>query len=240
MAGALACGPAAVLSHHTAAVAHDLLRLQSGRIHVTAPRSRQATPGLTLHRCRRLPGEDRAEVDGLPVTSVCRTLLDVAAIGPKRDAERAFEQALRRRVLDLWKLEALLDRSRGRCGVKAMRAIIADHRPATIETRRELERLFLDLVRALGLPEPASNVMVEGIEVDAFWPAYRLVVELDSYEHHDGLAPFEQDHLKTARLKLAGYEVVRLTWTMVTSERHIVAALLQPHFARPAAADLRR
>jgi very-short-patch-repair endonuclease len=73
-------------------------------------------------------------------------------------------------------------------------------------------------VREAGLPTPEVNVLVEEFEVDAYWPSARLVVELQSYAYHSDREAFERDHAKLARLKLAGYEVLALTWRQVTEE----------------------
>ena len=91
-----------------------------------------------------------------------------------------------------------------------------DPAPAA-EARSELELRFLDLVREAGLPPPQVNVLVEGFVVDAYWPSARLVVELQGYAYHSDRDAFERDHARLARLKLAGYEVLALTWRQVAA-----------------------
>jgi very-short-patch-repair endonuclease len=103
---------------------------------------------------------------------------------------------------------------------------------AAAEARSELERGFLDLVRDSRLPPPQVNVLVEGYLVDAYWPAARLVVELQGYAYHSDREAFERDHARLARLKLAGCEVLALTWRQVTAERSWVAEAISSLLAR--------
>jgi very-short-patch-repair endonuclease len=114
----------------------------------------------------------------------------------------------------------------GRRGAAKLRALL-DYDPSTAaQTRSELERLFLDFVRARELPPPSVNVMVAGYEVDAYWRQAKLVIELDSYSHHGHRSAFERDRTKQAELRLAGYEVLRLTHHKLTREAEWVAATI--------------
>jgi very-short-patch-repair endonuclease len=92
--------------------------------------------------------------------------------------------------------------------------------------------MFLDLVRRAGLPLPALNVMVEGFEVDAYWPAARLVIELQSYEHHAHRQAFERDHSKLARLRLAGYEVLPFTYRQLRDDAEWVVEAVRAMLER--------
>jgi very-short-patch-repair endonuclease len=105
-----------------------------------------------------------------------------------------------------------------------------------VEARSELELRFLDLAREAGLPAPQVNVLVEGFVVDAYWPCAHLVVELQGYAYHSDRAAFERDHARLARLKLAGYEVLALTWRQVTEEPAWVAGAIRSLLGRVAAA----
>ncbi len=209
MAAVLACGPEAVLSHTSAAALWDLLQAMGSRVHVTAPRSRERRPGIVIHRPRCLHHIDRTVVDGIPITSIPKTLLDIAATRP-RLLERAFEAAERLELLDLSAINELLDRSRGRRGRPAV-AALAQHLEPASATRSDLERDFLKLCRDAALPRPLVNVIVEGFEVDAVWPDRRLAVELDSRKFHLTRAAFERDRVRDAALQLAGYRVIRIT-----------------------------
>jgi hypothetical protein len=218
MAAVLACGRAAVLSHRDAAALWTLLPSSAARVHVTAPgRTRCGQAGILLHLPRHLHPEDRAERDRIPVTSVARTLLDLAAIVELRQLRRALEQAERLGVFDMGKMERSVARCRGRRGIRALRAALEDYRSVPF-TRSELERRFLDLCRDAGLPRPAANLFVAGAEVDMVWPDERLVVELDGHDYHRTHAAFERDRLRDTALQLAGYRVLRVTHRRLQTE----------------------
>lgn len=218
MAAVLACGEHALLSHRSAAGLWDLAPSSSSLIDVTAPRSRRRVPRLALHRVRGVDACDRAELDGIPITSVARTLFDLAEVVNLRRLERAFEQAERLRLLDLAAVSRLCEDSPGRRALRPLATLLPQLRSAVPETRSELERRFLDLCRAAGLPEPAVNVVVEGFEVDVLWANERLVVELDGYAYHRTRAAFERDRSRDATLQIAGYRVLRVTHRMLETD----------------------
>lgn len=213
LAAVLACGPDAALSHR-AAGDWLALRRHNGRIDVTVPRSRGRHPGLVIHHSRTLATQDLTEVDGIPVTSVSRTLLDLASVLSPRELGYALDRAERLQLFDLGALRDVLARARGRKGVSALRQAIAAWRPT--DHKNEFEARFQELVVSAGLSRPQANVLVDGErlthEVDAFWPSCRLAVELDSFEYHRTRRDREQDATKQADLELAGYRVLRLTW----------------------------
>jgi very-short-patch-repair endonuclease len=211
MAAVLACGPDAVLSHRDAAALHGLRRSGSpAKVHVTAPRCKRPRPGIQVHNVRHLDPEDRDTVDGIPVTSLHRTLLDYAERARRQDLVWAFEAYDRMDLLDFGKLDAVIARNRGRKGIKRLRALMAEYRGAP-DTRSRNERRFLALIRAAGLPEPSVNVFVEGIVVDFFWPEQRLVVEVDSYRYHHTPADRAEDRRKQRILEKTGHTVLRVT-----------------------------
>ena len=210
MAAVLACGPDAVLSHASAAALWGLRPTGRAAVDVTAPgRSRHGRAGIAVHRVRRLDPADRAEREAIPVTTVARVLLDLAGVLGPRELERALEAAERLRLLDVGALEATIRRSPGRRLGRLATAIAEEREPPPV--RSELERRFLDVCEDAGLPPPAVNAMVEGLEVDAVWRGSRLVVELDGHAFHGTRAAFERDRERDATLQLAGYRVLRLT-----------------------------
>jgi very-short-patch-repair endonuclease len=226
MAAVLACGPEALLSHWDAAALHRLLEKLRSEVHVIGRRSRHHRPGIVVHRPRSIHPEDRTLHDGIPVTSVARTLVDLAAVARPRIVERAFDEAERLGVLDLEELTALYRRSRGRRGLGAIRRLIASHVPSA-GTDSQLEVLFQKLCQEEGFPRPLTNVDVAGLIVDAYWPDCELIVELDGYEYHRTRAAFERDRARDAALRLAGKEVVRLTYSQLTANRGWVATTLR-------------
>ena len=212
MAAVLACGPDAVLSHRAAAALWDLRPVPSGPLDVTAPgRRRRGHAGIRVHSVRTLHDDDRATVDGIPVTAVHRTLLDFAEQARQQQLRHAVEAAMRMDLLDGRKLDELLARSRGRHGLAPLKAVIADIRGPAPWTQSELERAFLSAIREAGLPEPQANVIVEGYLVDFWWPEARLVVEVDGYGFHKGRRQFDEDRVRDAKLQLADCRVLRVT-----------------------------
>jgi hypothetical protein len=228
MAAVLAV-PGSLLSHRSAAALWGLIPSLDHWPDVTVAGRARARPRITVHRTGVLKRVDEATVDGIPVTSVARTLLDLAAVAPYR-LDRALEQAERLKLFDLRALNDVLRRSRGRRGAGRLRQALALYEPMPF-TRSELEQRFVALVRRAGVLAPAMNAFVAGQEVDALWEAERLVVELDGYEFHRTRAAFERDRHRDTDLRLAGYDVIRLTWRQVVSQRHAVAALLRRRLA---------
>jgi very-short-patch-repair endonuclease len=228
MAAVLACGPDAVLSHQSAAALWGIRRTSRATIDVTAPRrGSHSREGIVVHRVRSLDRRDWTRREGIPVTTVPRTLLDLAEVVRPRELERAFEEAERMRLLDVRAVEEVCCRSRGRRGLRPLGALLAEARGPPPATRSELERQFLDLCRESGLQLPLVNVEVAGYEVDAFWPEQRLVVELDSRTFHQTRAAFESDRIKDAALQLADCRVLRVTHRRLEREPAAVVATLR-------------
>jgi predicted transcriptional regulator of viral defense system len=211
MAAVLACGGEGVLSHRSAAALWGLRPTSRPDVEVSAPRSRGGRKGIAVHRVRRLHPDDWAIQNGIPVTTVARTLLDLAEVTDRADLARAFEEAERLRLLDVRSIERLMRRSRGRRGLRPLAALIAQERAPLPATRSELERRFVEVCGEAGLPRPAVNVVVAGLEVDMVWADRKLAVELDGYAFHRTRAAFERDRIRDASLALAGYRVLRVT-----------------------------
>lgn len=232
MAATLACGPTALLSHASAAALWGLSRARPGPVHVTIPESKRPTGrGLAIHRTRHLDPLDRTVRERIPVTAIPRTLLDLAEVEKPRRLRRAVEEADRLGLLHLGDLGRAIERHPGRRGIAPLRALLSDYTEAA-PTRSELEDRFLDLCRGAGLPAPQTNVVVAGLEVDAYWPESGLVVELDGYRYHGGPDAHERDHERTLRLQDAGCEVRRFTWRQVTCKAATVEGSLRAELDR--------
>jgi very-short-patch-repair endonuclease len=231
MAAVLACGEGATLSHGSAAALWGMTKVPHARIEVVVPhdrarRHRGNRAGIAVHGARDLPNTHRTVRYSIPVTTVSRTLLDLAGSISATRLRRAFEAADRLELLDLRGLVGLCEWARGRAGTGRLRALAAEHR-ALPETRSELERRFLRMCERAALPRPAVNVVVAGFEVDCFWPSHRLVVELDGYEFHHDRASFERDRRRDAALQVAGHTVIRVTHTRLAGEEASVVAELE-------------
>lgn len=227
MAAVLASGEAALLSHLSAGALWQLVGADRTRTDVTTPcRNGRSRPGIQLHRVRGLHPDERATVDGIPLTSVARTLLDLAEVVDEARLRRAFEAAEQLRLFDLSAIRAARERNPGRHGLRAINALLPSLIPAP-ETRSELERLFVEVCREARLPAPVVNASVAGFEVDAVWPVQQLVVELDGYAFHGTRAAFERDRVRDAALQLAGYRVLRVTHRRLTDKPGVVAGTIR-------------
>ncbi|MGH2993241.1 MAG: endonuclease domain-containing protein [Solirubrobacterales bacterium] len=172
-----------------------------------------------LDRC------DVRAVDGIPVTSPARSLLDLASVLPTSELERALAEAQVRRIVTRRALVDQLERNRGRSGVRALRrAVEVPGGPAA--TRSEAERRLLRLVRAAELPVPRVNARLGRYEVDFMWREQRLVAEVDGYAYHANRRAFERDRERDAALAAAGYTVLRLTWRQLVNTPEAVVARL--------------
>ena len=223
MAAVLACGPSAVLSHHAAAALHGIRPRHSGPIDVTVteghPRTRR---GIRVHRARDI---ERVVVSGIPVTTVTRTLLDIATALSQRDLIRAIDEAQIQRKLDHTTLTEAVRQHTGHRGARALRAAATKTTEPRL-TRSEAERRLVELVEAAGLPRPQTNVKLGRWEVDALWEREGIVVEVDGFAYHSTRFAFERDRRKDGDLDDAGYRVLRLTWRQLTDERELVVARL--------------
>lgn len=232
MAAVFVCGKGAVVSHWTATSRWTLLRPSRGSVHVTAPTNRRGHKGIKVHWTQLHPA-DRTKRDGIPITSVPRTLLDIAGVADERTLRRAVNQAARTGWLNRRAMDAVLNRNPRRKGSKQLRAVIASVIPATRRSRSDLEVAFLALCADYGLPEPVTNGTVLGIEVDFHWPGTNLIVELDSYEYHRTPQEFENDRRRDAHLKRHGYEVLRIPDAWLDSDPAGVADTVRALLGSP-------
>ena len=194
-------------------------------VEVTAASPRETRPDIRVHSAAALAAQDQALHQDIPATAVPRTLLDFAAVDHYY-LDQALDNAHRLGLLDLIEIDELVSRSKGFRGVARLRTALAIHRP-TAFTRSGLERRFLDLVQRAGLPRPSMNLFVEGHELDAYWPAERFAVELDTYDYHGSPAAFEADRIRRESLKLAGIEMTQITGNRMDREPRAVAERLR-------------
>lgn len=210
LAAVFGYGSRALLSHHSAAWLWGIARWSPIPISVTVPSPRARRPPIRLHRARALTPVDRDEIERIPVTSVPRTTLDLAATLKAKQLLRLLERAEELRLFDLAPFDDLLARSHGHPGTGRLRRALDSYRPPPF-TRSGTERRFLELVVAAGLPRPSTGFVEAGYELDVYWPDRRFAVELDVYETHGSRQAFESDRRRHEDLKLAGVEMVRVT-----------------------------
>jgi Transcriptional regulator, AbiEi antitoxin/Protein of unknown function (DUF559) len=231
MAAVLAYGPGAVLSHRSAAALHGIRPDNRPKTDVTVPRrSARPRPGIEVHASTTLEPADITTIDGIPCTSLARTLLDLADVIDRRGVEKAVGQAEVRGVFDLRAVEEVLSRATGRHGAGVLRSVLAEYAGPTL-TESQLEERFLALCAAASLPKPEVNAWITlddgtAYKIDFLWRAERLAVETDGWGSHGTRKAFEDDRRRDRRLRLAGLDVVRFTWWDVEREPDEVTAML--------------
>jgi very-short-patch-repair endonuclease len=224
-AALLSCGPSAVLSHRSAAALWGIRPHDPAFTEVTvASTVRRRRPGVAVH-CRTLTADERTIRDGVPVTTVERTLLDLATQESGTMLERAINEADKLDLVDPDALRAALDHYSGRPGVAALRTILDRH--AFRLTDSELERRFLAIVRRSGLSLPDTGTRLNGFRVDFHWADLGLVVETDGLRYHRTAAQQMRDRLRDQAHTAAGLTALRFTHFQVRYEpRYVQTTLL--------------
>ena len=220
LAAVLACGQGAVLSHHTAADLWNIRPSASPAVHVTVPTTAgRKRPGIKVHRTRTLGARHATRVDGIPVTTVGRTLGDLARTLDSVSLRKTVERANRLRLLDLGEIE----RGRSRRLERALSEAYLG------SLRSSLESDFIALCRAHRIPIPETNVLVAGYEVDFLWRDERVIVETDGWAYHGDPRSFREDRRRDAELALLGFVVVRYAHDQVdgTGATQVAALLAQ-------------
>lgn len=234
MAAVLFCGPGAVLSHRSAAALWGF-RNYSGAIHVTSPCKSRSQGAIHRHWARLRPDEV-TEHEGIPVTTVPRTNLDLAAESTPEAVESCLRQCEFLRLYDALSLWDLMERYPRRRGNPAIRAALARLGEAPGEVQEGLEERFLAFLDAHRLPRPHLNAWLEAqghrYKVDCLWPEAMLIAELDSWEAHGTRSAFQTDKSRDRRLMLAGYRTTRVTHHMLDHEAEQLAADLRDLLAR--------
>jgi very-short-patch-repair endonuclease len=221
MGAILSCGEHACLTHGSAAALWGFGRELAAGIEVatgsTSPRNR---PGVRIHRRRSLRPASITERERIAVTTPVQTIVDLSTRYGRRSLEGMISDATRCQLFTPPSLRAALGDHAGEPGVAILRGIL-DRRSFRL-TRSDLERTFLPVAAGLGLPVPLTKQMVNGFEVDFFWPDLRLVVESDGLTYHRAPAEQAQDRLRDQAHTAAGYANLRFTDEQVRYERDYV------------------
>jgi very-short-patch-repair endonuclease len=226
MAAVLAGGPKARISHTSAACLWRMGPVEPPSVvHVSVPGGgRGRRPGIHFQRVIQWADDESTAVDGIPVTSPARTLVDLGGMIGSRELERAVAFAMREGLVDSEELGTLPERYPRRPGMASLRSLLRDLEGPSL-TRSEAERCCLDLLQAAGLPRPHSNVPVGPYELDLFWPDHGVAIEIDGRAHHSSRPRFEGDRRKDMWLRVRGIQVIRLSWRQIT--RDAVASAVQ-------------
>lgn len=231
MAAVLSCGRGALLSHSSSSWLWGLGAPAPVKPEITVPQRGHCREGIVIHHSTILEPSDRAEQELLPTTSIPRTLLDLAGSGGMRRLRGTVDRARRRGLLDIGAIDSLLVRSGGHRGRAPLSDAVRIYREEVFDRARS-ELLFLDLIKKAGLPPPAINYVILGIEVDAYWERERFAVEIDGWEAHGNRASFEKDPVQLEDLKLAGIDAIRITAKRIETRPREVADRLSRHLQR--------
>jgi hypothetical protein len=230
MAAVLASYPS-VASHLSAGWLWGLLWSRPGTVHITRRSPRPRKRPFVVHTAD-LARVDLARRDGIPVTSLARTILDLAVDSRERSVGRFIRQADDDKTFDLRAMEDLLARTKGHRGRAKVLAALEIYDETPVFTRSDLEKRFYEAVTAAGLPAPSMNCFVAGYEIDAWWESARFGVELDIYETHGSRLSFEEDRERDDELLLAGIETTRVTGPRLAREPDAVVESVRRHLAR--------
>jgi very-short-patch-repair endonuclease len=228
LAAVLACGDGALLSGRAAGFLLGLVKGHAPAPEVTAPTERRPA-GVRTRRSRSIDPADVSVWRGIPVTTVARTLVDLAELLPFDDLARACHEAGVRHGTTPATVEAALARRPNAPGTAKLRRILRGDVRVTLS---RLEARFLELLRAERLPLPQTNRPAGGRRVDCRWPARRLIVELDGYRFHNSRHAWEQDRRREREARALGLEFRRYTFGDVFESTRLMLAELRELFRR--------
>lgn len=231
MAAVLASGPDAVLSHWSAAALWMIRPNSRTTIDVTCSHKSRTWAGIRRHH-KALPSDEITVEEGISVTSVPRTILDLAATASVDDVENLLREMEFLELRDRLSLWGLTERYPGRRGVRKVRLALErlkDDPPG--RKRSPLETRFAPFLRRYRLPLPRFNDWIilgtDRFQVDCHWPDLRQIVELDGWQGHKSRTAFREDRARDRKLRVAGYSVIHLTWNQLNDEPDEIASDLR-------------
>jgi very-short-patch-repair endonuclease len=225
MAALRAGGKSAALSHRSAGALWGIATERRDLIEISVrARRRCSRSGIRARMRPTLPVEDLITLRGIPVTTVVRTMLDLATVLTPRRLERSVNEADKLDLIDPEALRDVLDDHAGEPGVKPLRTLL--DRDTFRLSDRELEVLFRPLAASAGLPTPRTKVFVNGFEVDFFWPELGLVVETDGFRYHRTAATQSRDALRDQTHTALGLTSLRFSHHQVKYEAARVRRVL--------------
>ncbi len=186
---------------------------------ITCPRWRRARhAGLVVHETKAFDSVDAMVIEGIPVTTPERTLLDLGAVCHVSIVEMALDAAEKRALVTLDSVRAAVRRlgRSGRNGVGTLRRLLDARSPDRKPTESEMETLMLQVIRRNGLPEPVTQFEIRRAgrfvaRVDAAYPEWHIAIEYDSYEYHAGPKARDKDNARRNLIVGAGWLPVSAT-----------------------------
>jgi very-short-patch-repair endonuclease len=231
MAAVLASGPDAVLSHWSAAALWAIRPNSRSIIDVTCPYKSRTRAGIRRHH-KALPADEITVEEGIPVTSVPRTIFDLAATESDDVVENLLREMEFLELRDRLSLQDLIDRYPRRRGVRRVATAVErlrDDPPGRKSSK--LEERFAPFLRRHRLPLPRFNDWIilgdKRFKVDCHWPGTNQIVELDGWQGHSSRTAFREDRARDRRLEVAGYSVTHITWNQLDDEAEAIASDLR-------------
>lgn len=240
-AAVLACGEGAVVSHGTAAAFHLLWDRWPTLIDVTVPvEAGRKLDGIRCRRCR-YPEPEEVEIrEGVAVTTVARTLVDLAGMVGMKTLRKTVGRAAIRRKLDLQAVDVAIYNAKRRRGLKVLELALLPYRTKdgkVPDVRSDFETLILPDLIEMGAVRPGCNVRLhvdgERFLIDFLWEEARVIVETDGQETHGTPTAFQDDRRRDQFLVAAGYRVLRITWQQLHDEREAVLLRVARALALP-------
>ena len=231
MAAILASGPEAVLSHRSAAALWMIRPTSRSIIDVTDPQKSRSWKGIRRHH-KPLPDDEKTVKEGIPVTTVPRTIFDLAATETADVIENLLREMEFLELRDALSLQDLVERYPGRRGVRKVQVALERLKEEPEGRKRsKLEERFAPFLRLHHLPQPRFNDWIiaggKRFQVDCHWPDLRQIVELDGWQGHRTRTAFREDRARDRLLHVAGYSVTRLTWNQLEDEPEAIASDLR-------------
>jgi Protein of unknown function (DUF559) len=232
MGAVLASGPDAVLSHWSAAGLWMIRPNSRSRIDVTVPHRSRSSKAICRH-VSVVPPDERVVEEGIPVTTVPRTIFDVAATENVDAVVSMLREAEYRNLWDGLSLWDLLGRYPRKRGSRRVRIALERLKEEPVGRKRSpLEERFSPFLRRWHLPLPRYNDWIllpngKRYQVDCHWPGTNQIVELDGWQAHKGRVAFREDKARDRRLSAAGYTVTHITWSQLEDEPTAIAADLR-------------
>ncbi len=228
-----------VVSHEAAGALHRLPTFKPGPVVVTVPHGESRFDAIAMvHQTRNLPPDHVVTVDGLAVTSIPRTIVDLAMVCRRSRLEHVLDQSVSDGRTSYLALASCFDvvARRGRKGSRMLRLLLARRVPGYVPPASRLEALLLRVLDRAGLPRPVLQYPLPGRRrpegaVDAAYPDHKLLIEADSRRHHTRVRDFEVDRERDNLAMLAGWRVLRFTWADLTKRPEWVVACVRQALA---------
>jgi hypothetical protein len=237
LAAVLALPTGSVVSHRAAAALQGMPGFRPDRIELSSQKSlrkRVGLPPAVLHGSTLLPERHCRLFEGIPTTTVARTLFDLCAVVHPGRAERAVDNCLARKWVTVPALWRVLDdlAIQGRNGTCVMREILMERGEGYVAPASDIEADFIALLRGAGLPFPEREVDLGDADqwigrVEFVYRAERVLVEVDSRLHHSALLDFESDRERDNQFAADGYRVLRITYLMIKERPRVVERIVR-------------